>query len=78
MPRTAARAPRSSSWRPPPSTPIGTCQERWTACVSDKGQGGCYMRLGDVPSPGVHDFAALLQQVGAAVGGFDGVLDDVR
>ena len=34
--------------------------------------------LRDVPCPGVHDLAALLQQVGAAVGGFDGVLDDMR
>ena len=37
-----------------------------------------HMWLRDVPCPGVHDFAALLQQVGAAVGGFDCVLDDVR
>ena len=39
---------------------------------------GSHMLLRDVPSPGVHDLAALLQQVGAAVGGFDGVLDDMR
>jgi len=34
--------------------------------------------LRNVPAPGGHDLAALLQEVGAAVGGFDGVLDDVR
>ena len=34
--------------------------------------------LRDVLSPSVRDLAALLQQVGASVGGFDGVLDDVR
>ena len=33
--------------------------------------------LRDVPCPGVHDLAALVQQVGAPVSGFDGVLDDV-
>ena len=37
-----------------------------------------FLWLRDVPSPGVHDLAALLQQVGSPVGGFDGVLDDVR
>ena len=34
--------------------------------------------LSDVPSPGVHDLAALLQQVRAPVGRLDGVLDDMR
>ena len=37
-----------------------------------------HMWLCDVPAPGVHDLSALLQQVRAAVGRFDGVLDDVR
>lgn len=36
-----------------------------------------HMWLRDVPCPGVHDLAALLQQVGTPVGGFDGVFDDV-
>ena len=36
------------------------------------------MWLRDVPSPCVHNLAALLQQVRAPVGRFDGVLDDVR
>ena len=37
-----------------------------------------FLWLRDVLSPGVHDLAALLQEVGSPVGRFDGVLDDVR
>ena len=36
------------------------------------------MWLRDVPSSGVYDLAALVQQVETAVGRFDGVFDDVR
>ena len=67
-------APFRCSFSIPPGRKLGNPGQRSVKVV----QGVVYqMWLRHVPSPGVHDLAALLQQVGSPVGGFDGVLDNV-